>query len=459
MAKIAPFRGYRFNPSAVGDLNKVVTQPYDKIDDTLRDEYFARSEYNIARITKDRPKPLDTPNDNVYTRAAATWQQWIEDRIFIREAGPAIYPYYQEFTVDGKSYVRKGLVPLVCLDDDKSKVRAHEQTLSGPKADRLKLMRAVEGNDDFIFMLYDDPEMKINGWIDEEVGFSQPVMQVKDDYGVIHKLYRITRPSLITDINEYLDRKELFIADGHHRYETAVNYMNECKARNWKPVGIETFNYRMMTLYNMRDPGLVVLPTHRIVHSLTGFSPAEFVKRAAVDFDIVEFAEPQRLYDGLDAAASAGKSSFGFHAEGLYGYHLLTLKDTTLMDRLVPDRSPAWRRLDVTILHIAILDKMLGIDAAKLAAETNVHYVRGRGEALDLVGSQALNVHTGAPFQCQAAFLVNPTRVDQVREVASAGERMPQKSTDFFPKLLTGMVLMKMTIDKSMGLAVWEAEK
>ncbi len=452
MAKIAPFRGYRFNPSVVGDLNKVVTQPYDKIDDN-----FTRSEYNIIRITKDRPKPTDTPNDNVYTRAAAIWHQWIEDRVLIREAGPAIYPYYQEFTIDGKTYIRKGLVPLVCLDDEKAKVRAHEQTLSGPKADRLKLMRATEGNDDFIFMLYDDPEMKINKWIDEEIGFSSPIMQVTDDYNVVHKLYRITRPSLIADISEVLENKELYIADGHHRYETSVNFMNECKSRNWKPVGVETFNYRMMTLFNMHDPGLVVLPTHRILHSLTGFSPSEFLKSASQDFNLTEFAERMDLYKAMDDAASAGKSAFGFYAEGLYGYHLLTLKDPTLMDRLVPDRSPAWRRLDVTILHIAILDKLLGIDAAKLAAETNVHYVRGRDEALDLIGNEAINVHTGAPFKCQAAFLVNPTKVEQVREVASVGERMPQKSTDFFPKLLTGMVLMKMTIDKSMGLAVWQA--
>ncbi len=450
MANIAPFRGYRYNKAEVGDLNKVVAQPYDKIDDALRDEYYERNEYNVVRIIKGKTRDMDNPNDNQYTRAADFWNKWIEERALIREGGPAIYPYHQEYTVEGQTYVRKGLVALVNLDDDKAEVRAHEKTLSGPKADRLKLMKATEANDGQIFMLYDDPENNINKMLEEEMFGANPIMEVKDDLGAIHRLYRLSRPGLVKDIDEIFEELELFIADGHHRFETAVNYMDYCKKRNWKPMGFESFDHRMMTLVNMHDPGLTILPTHRVVHSLDGFDPASFLSQASSDFEIGEYQERAALYAALDEARNTGKSAFGFAAEGLDGYRLLTIKDPALMDRLVEgEHSETWRRLDVTVLHTALLDHLLGITTEKLESYSNVYYIRGRDESLDMVGKDGN----------QAAFLINPTRVDQVREVASAGERMPQKSTDFFPKLLTGMVMMKMKIDKSMGLAVYEAEE
>lgn len=449
MAQIVSFRGYRFNPRKIEDLNQVVTQPYDKIDEELRGEYLLRNEFNIVNIIKGLPRPNDTPNDNVYTRANDFWTQWIEDRVLIREPGPAIYPYTQEYEVDGETFARKGLVALVNLDDKGAKVRAHEKTLSGPKADRLKLMRATEANDGQIFMLYNDAENSINGMIDQDLIGVNPIMEVKDDFGAIHRLYRLSRPGLILDIAEIFADKDLFIADGHHRFETAVNYKNECKQRNWKPVGSETFTHRMVTLVNMHDPGLKILPTHRLIHSLEGFDADDFLRRTADDFDIAEFTDRSVLFESLETARKAGKTAFGFAAEGMEGFRLITLKDPAVMDKIVTDEhSDAWKRLDVTVLHEALLDRILGIDAEKLAAESNVTYKRNRLEALDLVGKDGN----------QALFLMNSTRTDQVSEIASAGERMPQKSTDFFPKLLTGMVMMKMNIDKSMGLATWVAD-
>lgn len=446
MAKIASFRGYRFNPREVDDLNKVVSPPYDNIEEELNEDLHQRSEYNVVRIIKGKTRELDTPNDNQYTRAADFWTEWIEKRVLIREPGPAIYPYHQEYTVEGKTFIRKGLIALVSLDDEKAKVRAHEKTLSGPKADRLKLMRATEANDGQIFMLYNDPENTVNQWIDQELIGASPIMEVTDDFGAIHRLYRISRPGLVLDIAEAMEEFELFIADGHHRYETAMNYMNECKQRNWKTFDAESFDHRMMTMVNMHDPGLTVLPTHRVVHSLDNFSPADLLAKAAKNFEITEFSDKAALYAALDAATD--KPAFGFSAVGMDGYRLLRLKDPTVMDSVVEDHSETWRRLDVTVLHTLLLDQLLGIDADKLAAHSNVHYVRGRDEALDCVGKG----------KYQATFLINATRVDQVREVASAGERMPQKSTDFFPKLLTGMVMMKMKIDKSVGLSVFQAD-
>jgi uncharacterized protein (DUF1015 family) len=308
-------------------------------------------------------------------------------------------------------------------------------------------MRATEANDENIFMLYDDPDQKINEILNREIQMARPIVEVTDDFGAIHRLYRISSPGVIHDLNDLFADKELFIADGHHRFETAMNYMNECKSRNWKPVGAESFSHRMMTMIAMQDPGLTVLPTHRVLHSLVGFDPAKFLAKVSELFNVTEFADRASLYKALDDAAEAGTSAFGFGAAGLSGLRLLAIKDPATMDALVPDHSLGWRRLDVTILHVALLEKMLGIDAAKLAAETNIHYVRGRDEALDHIGVGGV----------QATFLVNPTRVDQVKQVASFGERMPQKSTDFYPKLLSGLILMKMQIDKSMGLAMWEA--
>ncbi len=450
MAEIASFRGYRFNKAEAGDLNKVVTQPYDKIDDKLREDYMQRSEYNVVRIIKDAPRSGDTPNDNQYTRAAKCWEEWIEDRILKREDGPAVYPYFQEYTVEGETYLRKGLIAMVELD--KSKVRAHEHTLSGPKADRLKLMKATEANDGLIFMLYNDKENKVNEIIEQELIGRKPDMEVKDDYDAIHRLYKITRPGAVLDIAELMQEMELFIADGHHRYETAVNYMNYCKDRNWKPSSLapaESFTHRMMCMVNMFDPGLVVLPTHRVLHSLSGFDPNAFLNKASENFEITEFSGRDSLYEALDKAVADKKIAFGFGAEGLNGYRALSLKNPEVMNSAVKEEHcDAWKKLDVTVLHTLLLDNILGIDKEKLEAETNVHYVRGRDEALDEVEKDG----------CQAALLLNPTRTEQVGEVAGAGERMPQKSTDFFPKLLTGMVMMKMQIDKSAGLAYFEGE-
>ncbi len=452
MAEIASFRGYRFNKLIAGDLNKIMAQPYDQIDETLRLTYFERSEYNVARITKDVPRPTDTPNDNQYTRAATCWEGWMEKRVLVRENGPAIYPYFQQYQVEGRTFVRKGLIALVSLDDKNAKVRAHEHTLSGPKADRLKLMKATEANDGQIFMLYQDPEQKINAIIDQELLGVDPSVTVKDDFGATHRLYKITRPGAVLDIAELFQDLELFIADGHHRYETAVNYMNYCKSRNWKPVSAvpaESFTHRMMTMVNMYDPGLQVLPTHRLLHSLTGFNPEDFLKKAGANFEVQAFSDRPSLFAAMDEAFAGERTAFGLAAGGMNGFRMLTLKNPSVLDSLLDEpHCDAWKKLDVAILHTVLLDKILGITKEKLAAESNIQYIRYRDAALDKLG------HGGV----QAVFLMNPTRVEQVREVALAGERMPQKSTDFFPKLLTGMVMMKMQIDKSMGLAVYEAE-
>jgi uncharacterized protein (DUF1015 family) len=431
MATVEPFRGYRYNQKIVGDLKDVVTQPYDKIGLELQEEYYRRSPYNVARVIKNTEKNADP--ETIYPDAGRTFREWTETGVLVQDAEPGYYAYFQVFEVEGKTYTRKGLVGLVALEGPTG-VRAHERTLAGPKADRLRLMRATEGNDGQVFMLYPDPDGVLNGVMDRFTS-GTPLIEVPDDFGAVHKLWQITDGGAIAEIKRGLEDKDLFIADGHHRYETAVNFMKECRAKGWKPMGVETFTHRMMTLVSMDDPDLVVLPSHRLVRDLPDFQLDRFLEALQEDFEVQQVHTRQALFKGLDIGK---KWTFGLGADGGNRLFVLRLKDSSIVDRRIGgDMSPHWKSLDVTVLHWLILERLLGIDAAKLEAQAHVDYGRDKEEALDQLQGRY-----------QLAFLVKPTSVMDVRAVAAAGERMPQKSTDFYPKLLTGMVFMKMQIEK-----------
>ncbi|MBU1706865.1 DUF1015 domain-containing protein [bacterium] len=434
MAHIAPFRAYRFNTSIVGDLTPVVTQPYDKIGPPLRDEYYARSPYNIARVIKSKEQEADSSTD--YPEAGQIFQKWLSDGVLRPDTEPGIYPYYQIFHVEGREYTRKGFVALVELEE--GQVRAHEKTLAGPKADRLRLLRQIEASDELIFMLFSDAKNQAVEIMDQVVAQSAPIMDVKDDFGETHRVWQIADSKIQKALTDLLADRELLIADGHHRFETAQNFKRLCLQQGWKPKGVETFTHRMMALFPMEDPGLVVLPTHRIIHSVKNFDGARFIQQLETWFHIEPCSTPEKLYTLMDKGQS--DHVFGLRAIGTKEpYYLLRLKELSLMNNVVPTGlSDASKALDVNILHTLILDKLLGIDAKALEAQTNVLYGRNRDKALARVGDGTV----------QATFLVNPTRVEQVRDVALQGERMPQKSTDFYPKLLTGLLMMKMQIEK-----------
>jgi uncharacterized protein (DUF1015 family) len=295
-------------------------------------------------------------------------------------------------------------------------------------------MKATEGNDGQIFMLYPDPDGAVDRIMDKHTK-SSPLIEVPDDFGEIHKLWQITDPQDVVAIKQALADKELFIADGHHRYETAVNFMNECRQMGWKPVGVESFTHRMMTLVSMDDPGLVVLPTHRLVRDLPDFRLDAFLTVLREDFDVQQMPDRKALFNGL---ASDKKWTFGLGVDGGKQLFLISLKDASIIDnRIGGSMSPHWKSLEVTVLHSLILERLLGIDAAKLEAQAHVDYGRDKDKALDRLKDRY-----------QLVFLLNPTSVKDVQAVAGVGERMPQKSTDFYPKLLTGMVFMKMNIEK-----------
>ena len=441
MTLIFPFRGIRYTDKV--DLDKVITQPYDKIKGDLIDEYCFRSPYNFTQIIQAKVEP-DTPEDNRYIRARKYMAAWFEEGILERDEIPAIYPYYQEYTIDGVTRTRKGVTVLVNLRD--TEIKAHEKTLDGPKVDRLKLMGETGCHTGHIFILYPDPDGVVNKVLDSVAGSVEPIAVGHDDFDCTHKLWAITNGEKIKTVQDYLKPHALFIADGHHRTETAVNYMNAADVLGVKADGTELPENCLMTLVSMDDPGLIVLPTHRFVHSVPDFDKDDFLKKAGSYFDVKSLETCETCGSGgkglVDAVTDAGKE--GHHAIGVHFADktcaLLILEDLKVMDKLAPKnedgsmKSETWRTLDVTILHTILLDSILGIDAEKLIAQTNVKYHRHVEDGLKSLADDP---------NANALFVLNSTKTEEVRLVASAGERMPQKSTDYFPKLLSGMVFNK----------------
>ncbi|MFW6237709.1 MAG: DUF1015 domain-containing protein [Halanaerobiales bacterium] len=426
MAEIYPFKGYRYNSEKV-DVNDVVSQPYDKIDEELQEDYYNRSPYNIVRIILGK-------TENRYSRAAEDFANWKKKGVLCRDEQPSFYAYWQEYEVEGKKHVRKGFVGLGKLEAGE-KVKAHENTMEGPKADRLRLLRATEANFGHIFMLYSDPERKVIKLLEKKIETEEPLCEVNDEDGNVHKLWKIDDKEARGLIQEQMKGKNLYIADGHHRYQTALNFKKECEKKGWSPGANGGFDKRLMTFINIDDPGLKILATHRLVYGVGGFRPDEFLEEIKKDFTVEKFKVKEEMYNKLDAAEGK-KNVFGFKIKGREEYYTLTREEKT--KNLVPDYSRKWQNLDVTILHKLILEKYLGIDEEALEQKKNLDYVRYRDRALD-------QLEEG---DYQAGFILNPTGIEEVIELADRGEKMPQKSTDFYPKLLTGLVSHELDIGK-----------
>jgi uncharacterized protein (DUF1015 family) len=436
MARIYPFRAWRYNPSAVR-LADVVTQPYDKISPAMQQAYYQRSPYNLVRIILGLPELFDAEKgENVYSRAARDFRAWREQGILTQEHDPCVFAYAQRFQVPGTELVkeRRGFIALGKLHDYSEKVVfRHEQTLSKPKSDRLNLLKATQAHFGQIFMLYSDPSGSVEKNLYDGNGAADA--EATDEYGVLHRLWRVNHPATIRLLTTAMDDKKLIIADGHHRYETALNYAKEhgnaTAQAELSGTGLPQPAYPeaavMMTFVNMDSDGLVILPTHRVVHSLAGFDPASFLTKAE-EFFTVETLTPgdaQRYMDTL-----TGQAGTAFVAATRQGDFLLRAKSEQMAKALadVPERQ---RQLDLTQLHSIVLDRLLGLDAEKVREQTNLRYLRDAGEAVE-------QVRKG---QADVAFLTNPVTMEQLREVAFASEVMPQKSTDFFPKLLSGLTI------------------
>jgi uncharacterized protein (DUF1015 family) len=392
----------------------VVTQPYDKISKDMQDRYYALHPNNIVRIILGKTTAEDSPSDNVYTRAAACLKEWRAKGILQQLDRPAFFVYFQRFAVPGsqETRTRKGFVGLGRLEDySKKVVFPHERTLSGPKKDRLELLRHTRTQFEQIFMLYEDPKQRIDALMDE-VAAETPDIQVKDEYGVEHTMWTVADPQRVRFMQTEMTDKKLIIADGHHRYETALAYRDEMQARNGSD--------RMpMTFFNMASPGLTILPTHRVVSNVRDFHSKKLLDLAAAFFDVS---------DSPGAAAVV----IGVFVDGQLLF--LRLKASLDLAELMPDLSEKQRRLDVIILHRLIIEKCLGISEEAVRGESHILYVRERESAIDAVREG----------KAQVAFLLNPTRLDQLRDIALEGNVMPQKSTDFYPKVLSGLTMYEL---------------
>lgn len=427
MATIMPFRATRFNLAKAGEINNLISMPYDRIKHELQDTYYSRSDYNICRVIKakaDGPDP-----EVVYSGAADTWRRWISAGIVKQDDEPAIYAYYQTFTVDGEEFTRRGMCVLVELEDYTSgKVKAHEKTLEGPKADRLKLLKATHTHFGQIFQLYPDDTNEVADLIESQCkGEPQFDAQIPEE-DARHRVWAVTDPAVIKQVQELMDDKLLFIADGHHRYETALNYRNWVKESHNIPEGGHSPKYAMMTLVGMSDPGLVVLPTLRILHDIPTWDLDSFLDNLRQHFLLSEEESIDTMQAKLDDAASDKKrNAFGLYAGGKHWY--FELKDREIMQKLAPEHTNDWRSLDVAVLHEVVIEKILGISKEAQAAKTNISYERDRARGKSMVDDGS--------HHC--LIYMNPTLLSQIRNVAGEGEVMPQKSTDFFPKLLSGL--------------------
>ncbi len=425
MANIFPFRAYRYTPKA-GPADQLLAQPYDKITPQMQERYYGLSPHNFVRLDKGKEEASDDDSQNVYTRAAATLEQWIAGGILAQDLEPALYPYFQEFAHPETAviYTRKGFIGLTQVSDYSARVvHRHELTHSGPKKDRLELTRCTKSHFGQLFMLYDDPAQTIDAQL-EQTAQREPLISARDEYGVLHRLWRIADPKQIAGIQKAMAAKKLLIADGHHRYETALAYSRENPA-------LPGADKAMMTFVNMRAPGLVVLATHRVLFGLADFNAESFLQKAGQAFEVETVDSPPALQKRLqDVPAEA--IAIGVVLRGDAKGHLLRGRPGEIERRLT-GLSPSERTLDVAVLHKVLVTEMLGVSEEDVRDLKNIRYVRGFDPAVD-------EVRHG---DGQVAFLMRPVQPLKVAEVAFSGGVMPQKSTDFYPKLLSGLTVYR----------------
>jgi uncharacterized protein (DUF1015 family) len=446
MAAISPFRAWRYAPERV-PIREAVTQPYDKITPAMQEKYYAADPHNLISVEKGHTREGDTREHNVYTRAAVTLKKWIAEKAVVQDDAPAFYAYTQEYEVPGTLLrrTRRGFIGAGKLEDYSAGVIfRHEHTLSGPKADRLELLRHTYTHTGQLFMLYADPRRQVDAILGEVESGQPPVTQLTDEYGVIHRLWPITDPGKIAAIQQAMADQKLVIADGHHRYETSLNFRNESRTRAGRMIPDAPYESSMMTFINMYSEGLTILPTHRVVSRLPDFDWSAVRRFLEPWFatEVFSFATDARRPEAEQKFLARLASGKAQHAIGVYpaadaasrAFYVLTLRPEADITQFLPGMSALQRQLDVVLLHQGILEPALGITARAVASESNLTYEREAATALAAVDRG----------EAQAAFLLNPVDVDLVMRVATAGEVMPQKSTDFYPKLLSGITMYRL---------------
>jgi uncharacterized protein (DUF1015 family) len=432
MATIKPFRGVRYNPDRIPDLSAVVSQPHDRVRHGLKDAYYEQSPYNIARIIKGKEHADDGEQDNVYTRALADYTSWLRDGVLMREETPALYVLRQTFTLpDGGIRTRQALIAALKLTPfEEGTVLPHERTLAKSMTDRIELLHATATNFGCVFTLY--PGGGINALLDAAIA-GRPPLEARElfENEVRQQFWPVTDPAVLAAVAEEMTpRRHLIIADGHHRYETALKYQEDMQARLPDAPANAAFNYRLVALVSMDDPGLVVLPTHRLIRSHVKMEGTEVLQRAEAYFDVTPVADRE----ALEVALRKGQAP---HSCPFFGFHdgtsaVLTLRDPSIMEHLLPDRIPDWRMLDVAVVHELFIERVLGITKEDISSNGHVEFLRDPQMGYDAI----------AQGDADYFLVMNPTRIEQVQACSAAGERMPQKSTDFYPKMISGLVAL-----------------
>lgn len=427
MADIRAFRGFRYDLGKVGALAEVVCPPYDVIDASLQQKLYDDSPFNAVRVELTREDPAT--GEDKYAHAARTLNGWVFGGALQQDTARSLYVYEQEFTAEGQTYTRRGFLARVRLEPfGTGRIFPHEQTLSGPKADRLKLYHATGFNISPVFGLYPDEQNEVAAALEAVVKHAPP-LAAKDHLGVMNRLWVVTDQAVISKVIGLMGPKPVFIADGHHRYETGLKYKDEVNPTDPEAPA----NFCLMMLVGMSDPGLIILPTHRLVTGIGDITREQLKVTLAGHFDVVgEFDTAEACWEHVQLEDSQSVLGFGTVADGKW--LAVKLRDTAIMGTLAPDQSSEWRNLAVSILHKLVLGKLV---PEKLGGEPTCTYVHLMKEVTDAMAAK----------QCQLVCLVPPCGMEHVEEIAGNREKMPPKSTYFYPKVLTGLVFHSLKKD------------
>lgn len=449
--EVKPFKAFRFDKTVVGDVGGCIAPPYDVISPAQQQQLYEKSQYNIVRIIKGKTTPSDNDTNNQYTRAADYLNTWIKKGVLKQDSVESIYACVQDFELSGTQFQRYSFIASAKLEDFGKTVRPHEQTLDEPKIDRLNLKRATAAKLGLALMLYED-EHKIADRIIENSTRQKPLINFADEEGftlqkdlkmrtqqnVRHRLFAITAKNDIEKIAKMMLDKSCIIGDGHHRYETDLNY--------YKETANPAAGYQMMAFSNICHDGLVVLATHRLVGNLEDFRVEKLLASLKENFIITEFKfdsaqvraqAKQQMLTQMKTESNRGENAFGIYG-GNNAFYAAVLKNKQAMDSVAPEKSDPWKSLDVSVLHKLIFEELLDIDEQKLASQSNIEYIKDTGSAIDE------SIAKVDDRQKQAAFFMNPVKIEQLKTITASGEKMPQKSTYFYPKIYTGLTISKL---------------
>jgi uncharacterized protein (DUF1015 family) len=431
MAEIRPFRGVHYNKEIVGDISGVICPPYDIISPQMDEELHNRSAYNFIRIEYNRLRPDDSDANNRYTRSAANFKEWMENKVLVTDEVPAIYVHDQFFRLDGDVYKRRSLIVRVRLEEwEKNIVRPHENTFKGPKKDRINLLWALNANTSSVMAMYEDKNLKISSLL-KRMDKGKLLIAANELDGERHNVWTITEPQAVKELCGYFKDKPLYVADGHHRYESALTYKRERSECDKGAYPDAAYNFVMMTLLDMDDPNLIIFPTHRLLSGLEPEVLSSLDERLRSYFDIQELAldnpDVWQQIDGMISGANEIKLTVVGLKEGVAS--VLTLKDADAAAKMMPaERSDVYKKMDVSVVDHIILEKILGMQSDD---EKRIAYTHNRQEA----------ANRAVKKECQLAIITGMVKGQTIKDIADARDRMPRKSTYFYPKLPSGLIV------------------